>query len=478
MTRLALGSGFSYGLIMVLEHLTVLIRTLVLSRLLEPHEFGLMGMAFVALLAAEFLSQTGFRSAIIQRQGDPSDYLDTNWWVSLARGLLLAAGLFLAAPLIGWYFREPGVVPLVRMISLALLLRGMTSPGWILLERDLRLGRFATPHAIGTFVDMLVTIYLAFLWRSAWSMVIGFVTGTVIFVVLTFVLAPYRPRFRVSLARIREMREYGKHIFRSDLATFFGDVVDRLAVGRLLTTHDLGLYTFGHRLATFPTQIGSLMVVRVLFPAFSRIQHEPQRVREAFLRLMRLVSAVIFPVATGLIAAAPIMIPVLFGEKWLEMLRAFQTLCVFGLVSALGLVCASIGQSLGRPAVVARATFLRLVILCALIVPATSRFGINGAATVAAGAALASMLFMLSGISKLVNVRARSLAAIVALPALSCALMGAATWLAELASASLPGAARLILLIGTGAAAYLSSLWMLDRWSGGATVTALTSLRR
>jgi len=93
-----------------------LIRTIVLARVLAPSDFGLMGIALLAMSALETFTQTGFQAALIQKKGDIRDYLDTAWTISALRGLALFAVLYLAAPYIALFFNTPAATPIMRVI--------------------------------------------------------------------------------------------------------------------------------------------------------------------------------------------------------------------------------------------------------------------------------------------------------------------------------------------------------------------------
>jgi lipopolysaccharide exporter len=87
------------------------VRTIVLARILIPEDFGLMGIALLAMALLETFTQTGFRRALIQRTGDIRPYLDTAWTMGLLRALLLAGVLALAAPWLASFFGDPGPLP-------------------------------------------------------------------------------------------------------------------------------------------------------------------------------------------------------------------------------------------------------------------------------------------------------------------------------------------------------------------------------
>lgn len=469
-------AGTAAAILMAADNLIVLVRTLALSRLLSPREFGLMGMAFVAITSAEILSQTGFHRALVQRRNDPEPYLDTVWCLSVLRGLALMAVIYFLAPVIGGFFNSTEVVPILRTLSFITLLLGLTSPRWFLLEREMKQVQSYLPRIIGISVDVVVTVALALQWRSVWSIVFGVLAGAAANVISTFAVAPYRPRLSVKLARARELYHFGKHIFRHELLSVFSEQADRLAVGKLRDVRSLGLYTFASRLVTIPTVAITGLIFRVVFPAFAQVQSEPERVRPAFVRALGATALLSFPVATGMLATAREMVPVLFGEKWTPMTVAFQLLCLTCAARVIEQTCGVIGGGIGRPDLAVRAGALKLALMVALIVPALLALDIEGAALATLAAAMISAFYLMRRVASLVGLVLSEYLAMVGVPAAACVVMTLVVSGIRLLAPTTTPALMLVCLIAAGAVTYVVSVCLIDRWTGSNTVASVLSV--
>ncbi len=475
LTRRAVSAGLAFALMTALERGLLFVRAIVLARLLEPKEFGLMGMAFVAINVVTVLTQTGLLRAVIQRRDDPGPFLDTVWVVSAARGFLLSGVLFGAAPLIAAFFRTPEVVPVLRVISFAMILQGFASPAWYLLERELKLTRFALPQTIGSAADLAVTCVLAFQLRSVWAMVFGYLSGAAVLVAASYVAGPYRPRLRFKPAKARELYVFGKHIFRNDVLIMASQQVDRMAVGRFGNASALGLYSFAHQMATLPTTMLSMVLMRVVFPSFALIQENPNRVRIAFENLLRLTAAASFPIAFGLLSTAPELVPFVFGKQWTPMIDAFRILCFLGATVALERACVAVTGGIGLPQIAARASLLRLVLMSLLIVPMTLWYGIEGAALATTSSAIAALAYLLWRMSKSMGTGLQSHLAAFGIPAVACAAMFAAVVTVRPWAGSVAAPAATALLIAVGGVSYVGVAATIDRLSG--SLLALSFLR-
>jgi O-antigen/teichoic acid export membrane protein len=115
------------------------VRTIILARLLAPHDFGLLGIAILAISTLETLSQTGFQAALIQKKENIESYLDTAWTVSAIRGIILFLILFLSAPVIAKFFNSPQATLIIRIIAVSTLLSGFRNIGILFFQKELEL---------------------------------------------------------------------------------------------------------------------------------------------------------------------------------------------------------------------------------------------------------------------------------------------------------------------------------------------------
>jgi len=478
LTRVAVRAGTSLAVIVGLGHLFAFARTLILARLLDPREFGLMGLAFIAIAAAEVLSQTGFNRAVVQIKDDPKPYLETLWVVAVVRGLAMAALVSLIAPAVAHFFHTPEVVSIIRVVSLRFVLMGISSPAWYLLERDLKMTRYAMPSLVGSFLDLCVTTVLAFRWHSVWAMVVGYLTGASALMLMTYVVAPILIRPRFDLERARRLYAFGKHIFRYEFLTFFIQQSDRAAIARLADATSLGLYTFAVRLATMPAMALQIFALKVVFPAFARLQEEPARAREAFMRVMRLLCLFSFPVAAGMAAIAPEMVPIVFGDRWRPMIPAFRILCLLGLATTIEQTAGTVGSGLGRPEMAARASFLRVILIALALVPAVIYYGIAGAALAMTGSAIVSTLYILRSLGRHLDAGWIAQGSIFWIPAsASIALLGVVALIrGSFPAGHLPW--LLALMVAAGAVAYPIFVLLVDRLTGSEVTASIRAVYR
>ena len=204
--------GFWMFALRLTDRLLTLTRTIVLARILAPSDFGLMGIALLAMSTLRAFSQTGFQAALIQKKEDIKDYLDTAWTVSVLRGFGLFAILYLTAPYIALFFETPAATPIIRVIALSVLLAGLTNVGVVYFQKELEFNKRFVHQLSGAVADLAVAITAALLLRNVWALVLGVLAGSLARLVTSYAIQPYRPRLRLEGVKARELFNFGRWV--------------------------------------------------------------------------------------------------------------------------------------------------------------------------------------------------------------------------------------------------------------------------
>ena len=242
------------------------------------------------------------------------------------------------APLVGRFFENPEVVPLLRTITLIFLFDGLISGPSMVLRRDMDFRRLAYGAIGASFATAIVAISLAALDFKAWSLVWGQLAGRATEASVLFWLSGWRPRFEFSPKLASELFRFGKHLWGFSILSAAGRVLDRAIVGRSLGAASLGTYHMGSNLANLPAQQISFLVNRITFPAFARMQGDPARMAAALRKALSHVSIVTLPLTAGLIVAGPQLIGTVYGSGWEAAVPVLQVLALFGMTLSISSV--------------------------------------------------------------------------------------------------------------------------------------------
>ena len=242
--------------------------------------------------------------ALIQRKGDVREAANTVFTINLFIGLLLSVLVIPLAPFVAAYFRDPQVIPVLRWMGVSFVINALGSVHTNWLVRDLDYRRKLVPELGGALLKGAISIGMAFMGYGVWSLVFGQIAGALASVILVWIILPWRPRLTFDRNIAGSLMKFGASVTVVDIITQITDNLDYVIVGRMFGLVPLSIYTLAYRLPEM-LLIGNLWVMGgVIFPAFSSIQDQPDKLRQGFLASVRLVELIAVPICLGLLIAA------------------------------------------------------------------------------------------------------------------------------------------------------------------------------
>lgn len=393
-TRGVFWSGISQFSTQIYQFIVIII----LARLLFPEDFGIIGMAVIFTGLVQTINELGLSAAIIQKKNITDSHLSTSFWISFGLGIILCITTVIISPYIADFFKNELVGPVVSVLSIGFVLGSFSVIHSSLLQKNLEFKKLAITEISAAFISGLVSVILALLGFGVWSLVCGSILKNVISVVLLVKVCTWRPSMTFDITSFKELFSFGAHVMGSRFLNFIDSNVDYLLIGKFLSASALGYYTLAYQLSTFPLTKISSIITRVTFPTFSIIQDDNDILRHSYLKVIKYISLVTFPLLAGLIVVAPEFIPIVFGEKWGPMIVPLQILCVAGALKSVGTTVGSILLSKGRADIQFKWNIFTAIVLPIAILIGI-RYGITG---VAMAITIMSSLFILI-IQKIVN---------------------------------------------------------------------------
>jgi O-antigen/teichoic acid export membrane protein len=311
--RIMRGAALSVGGFGVSQVLR-LVSNLVLTRLLFPEAFGLMGLVTVFLAGLAMISDVGIGPAISRSsRGDDPDFLNTAWTLQILRGVLLfLVGCALARPASDFY-GEPLLAGMLALASAQFLITGVMPTRRETANRHLRLGRVTLLDLIAQAMSLVVMVSMAIWLESVWALVLGSLAGAALQVLLMTLFLPGQPNsLRLEWVAVQELVHFGKWIFLSTIFGFLLTQGDKLILGKFLSLDAFGIYGIGYFLGSFPVMLGTVAIIRMLIPIYR--ERPPGDSRENFLKLRRMRVLV----TSGLLAVTAVA--TLLGVRLVELL--------------------------------------------------------------------------------------------------------------------------------------------------------------
>jgi len=371
--------GFWVFSLRITERVLSLIRLIILARILSPNDFGLMGIALLTMATLQTFSQTGFQQALVQKKKHIKSYLDAAWTVLILRGFVLFAIVLFIAPYAAIFFKAPQAKLIIQVIGFSVLLQAFINIGVVYFQKELEFNKQFIYQLSGTLADFIVAISAALILRSVWALVFGLLAGNIARLIASYFIHPYRPYLSRDLAKAKELFGFGKWILGSSILIFLITQGDDIFVGKLLGVTMLGFYQMAYRISNMPATEITHVISQVTFPAYSKLQENIPKLREAYLKVLQVTAFLSFPIAGLIFVLAPDLTKIFLGEKWMPMVSAMQILVWWGVIRGLVGAISPVFMSIGRPKIVTNLQFVQTVLLFILIYPLTVHWNIFGA---------------------------------------------------------------------------------------------------
>jgi len=398
--RVAKG-GFWVFLLRIVNRGVSLVRLIILARILSPSDFGLMGIALLTMSSLETFSQTGFQQALIQKKEDIKSYLNSAWTVLILRGFVLFVILYFIAPYAAIFFDAPEAKPIIRIIGFSILFQAFTNIGVTYFKKELEFNKEFIYQFSGTLADFIVAITAVLILKNVWALVLGLLAGNAVRCFVSYLVHPYRPCLSKDLGKAKELFGFGKWIMGSSILVFLLTQGDDIFVGKLLGATALGFYQLAYRISNIPATEYSHIIATVTFPAYSKLQDNLSKLKEAFLKVLQLTAFLSIPIAGGIFILAPDFTKIFLGAKWMPMVPAMQVLALYGMLRAIGATTGVVFMAVGKPEISTKIKCAQLILLAILIYPLTVHWGILGASIAVTAYAL---VFNFVAVYKVLNI--------------------------------------------------------------------------
>jgi lipopolysaccharide exporter len=457
-----------------LSQILTFVKSVVLARLLIPADFGLVGIAFLAIAFVDVFSNTGFFQALIQKKSNIKEYLNTTWSISIIRGLILTVLLFFAAPLIADFFKEPLAVNVIRVLALTILINEFTNVGVVYFIKELEYKKNYRLHLISDIISFITAVALAFILKDVWALVYSQLVNKIIYVALSYYYHPYRPSFSINFARAKELFRFGKYLTVSSMLSYFIQQGDKAVIGRLLDAASLGFYSVGYRFASFFSEPVNNIIISIAFPAYSKIQDDLVKVKDYYLKTIKFASLLSVPFFFGTLLLAEEFTVFVLGVKWIEAVPIIKILSALGIVSTLNALNNSISLSLGHPKTSTYGLIVQIIVFVFSVIPLTLFYGLQGTASALVFSNVVYFFFTFSTLKSVLGIKYVEIGRLYIPSLLSSILMILIVELVK--SVTINAILMLSFSVAAGGLIYISVLLLSDKYFGFFIITDIKTI--
>lgn len=355
--------------------LVTFVVSIILARLLSPSDYGIITMVTVFITIANVFVVSGFGNSLIQKKNADNIDFSTVFYFNILFSIAVYLVMFFCAPIVANFYDMPILSPVLRVLSLKLILAGINSVQQAYVSRHMLFYRFFWSTLIGTIVSAVVGIAMAYNGFGVWSLVAQYLTNSLIDTCVLWITVKWRPQRIFSARRLIPLISFGWKLLLDQLLTSIYNNLKSMVIGKVYTTNDLAFYSKG---VQFPdllvTNINS-SISSVLFPALSKLQDDRVALKKALQKSIRTSSFLLSPALCGLFAIAPVFINLLLTEKWIECVPYLRIACVYFMFFPMTTANLEALLALGKSDISLKLTIIKRIVGIVLIA-VTIKYGV------------------------------------------------------------------------------------------------------
>lgn len=307
--------------------LVAFVVSIILARLLDPAVYGEIALIMVFTTILQVFVDSGLGTALIQKKNADDLDFSSVFYFNIMVCLMLYGVMFVAAPFIANFYHLPHLTPIIRVLSLTLVVSGVRNIQQSYVSRNLIFKKFFFATVGGTLGSAVVGITMAYMGYGVWALVGQQLTNVTLGTLILWAIVHWRPKLIFSLQRLKGLFSYGWKLLVSALIDTGYNHLRHLIIGRLYTAKDLAFYNQGH---LFPNVIVANInssIDSVLFPAMAAEQDDKERVRAMTRRAISISTYIMMPMMMGLAVCAEPVVRLVLTEKWLPCVPFLRVFC-------------------------------------------------------------------------------------------------------------------------------------------------------
>lgn len=302
--------------------------SIILARLLEPAEFGLIGMLSIFIAIATVFVDSGLNTALVRSKTVSQEDYTTVFYFNILISLGFYFLLFFTAPLIAGFYNEPILVILTRLISLIFVINSFGLIQNTILLRELNFKKQSICYLSGLVVSVIISVVMAFMRFGVYSIVAQAVSQALVTNILLWVTSSWRPSGGFNKASFKKLWVFGSNVLGSNIVSRVIDNLDNLLIGKVFSAAQLGFYVRAKSTKQIPEFILTQVLNAVSFPVLTKVQDNNSEFRRLHMQFYKLSIYLFFPVVFGLIAVAKAFVIVLYSAKWLPAVPLLQIIAL------------------------------------------------------------------------------------------------------------------------------------------------------
>lgn len=304
-----------------------LIVSIVLARILTPSDFGTVSLIMVFTTILQVFVDSGLGTALIQKKDADDLDFSSVFYFNFAICLILYLGMYIASPFIAKFYKDISLTPIIRVISLTIVMSGVKGIQQSYVSRNMLFKKFFFATLGGTLFSAVLGIGMAYAGFGVWSIVAQQLSNTAIDTLILWITVDWRPKRMFSWQRLKSLLSYGWKLLVSSLLDTIYNNLRNLIIGKIYTSSDLAYYNQGDKFPKVIVMNINASIDSVLLPSMSGEQENKERVKSMTRRAIKTSTYIMAPLMMGLLFCAEPIVRLLLTDKWLPCVPYLRIFC-------------------------------------------------------------------------------------------------------------------------------------------------------
>lgn len=438
-----------------------MVSTVVLARLLVPEDFGVVAIAMSVFAFVKLICDTGFGTALIQKQDAGAELYDTAWTLNILLGIICAAILLVLSFYAGNYFNDDRLMPVLQALALISFVTSFRNIGIVKFRKEMNFKKDFQYNVLAKIFNFTVTMMAAFTLRNYWALLVGMVSNSIIFLFLSYRMHEYRPS--INLRAWKELVGFSLWLQLNNVLFFINNKSQNLILGKYGDSEDVGFYAVADEISTLPSVEIVAPINRAAYPGYARVSHDIDELRNSYFAVFSTILLVAIPCSVGIALTAPYLIPLLLGDKWEPTILLIQIISLASILVVMNTNSGYVYIALGKQKLTTMLMVARTIVFLLLLMILVPEYKALGVAWSMALATIILFPFNQYVLARNINMKFVDWLRLVNRPILASAVMAGTVFLTKIIAVGYgaPDLIVLFLMVVSGISSFSASLYML-----------------
>lgn len=310
----------------LVRQIVVLFISTILARLLDPVDFGIIGMSMVFITIAQAFTDVGFTSGLIQQKETKDITFSSVFYINVGISILVSLIIIISAPLIASFYDEPRVLNILYLLAIIPPISSLGRVQAAILTKRIDFKSLTIRDFTATLVGGTIGVIAAYSDYGVYSLVIQQIIMVFVGTIMLWFATGWRPKLEFSILEIKNLFKFSSYVFLDGLMRQIFLKIDTLFVGKIFSPTILGFYSRAESLKSQVQTYTTNSLNKVIFPVLSQLQDNEDDFKKTYFRAFNIITGLVVTLIGPVYFLSHYIIIFLFGEKWEPSVLLFQIL--------------------------------------------------------------------------------------------------------------------------------------------------------